>query len=361
MAPAGQMSRYSDKDDPEGAEVAPLVEGKAAAADDKQADSGVMSISKTGLRVLALLAVQNCAKNLIMRAAVKGDADFLYSAAVIGTEGTKLLLSCIFVIATGGSPASIVRYLRLEWKKFALLAVPASIYNFQQTLEYIALRNLDAAIFSIIVQTKLLTTALFSAVLMGKKLRKAQVLSLALLTSGVMLAQLRCGNSEAVAGENRAVGIAASLGIAASSGFAAVYTERVIKARQEPDAARGANFGLAYTQIQLALTSLVIEGAWAAVTDSRNIVEKGLWHGFDAKAMISVLNSALGGLTVAAVLKFADAVLKGYATAISVMLTGVFSTVFFGTSLSTEYYLGMVNVIISVLLYNSKTLNDFAW
>jgi preprotein translocase subunit SecG len=42
-------------------------------------------------------------------------------------------------------------------------------------------------------------------------------------------------------------------------------------------------------------------------------------------------------------------------------LTGVFSMVFFGTSLSTEYYLGMVNVIISVLLYNSKSLGDFAW
>ena len=32
----------------------------------------------TGLKVLILLAVQNCVKNLVMRAAVKGDAHFLY-------------------------------------------------------------------------------------------------------------------------------------------------------------------------------------------------------------------------------------------------------------------------------------------
>ena len=39
------------------------------------------------------LAVQNCSKNLIMRYAVKDKPDFLYSAAVIGSELTKLTLS----------------------------------------------------------------------------------------------------------------------------------------------------------------------------------------------------------------------------------------------------------------------------
>ncbi|EGB02094.1 hypothetical protein AURANDRAFT_9920, partial [Aureococcus anophagefferens] len=82
----------------------------------------------------------------------------------------------------------------------------------------------------------------------------------------------------------------------------------------------------------------------------------GLWYGFDYKAMISVGNSAMGGLTVAAVLKFADAVLKGYATAISVLLTGVMSMLLFGTSLNAEYVLGMVNVLAAVILYNAKNL-----
>ena len=295
-----------------------------------------------------------------MRAAVRGDAHFLYSAAVIGTEGTKCVSSCLYVLATGGSPESIYRYLRLEWRKFALLAVPAGIYNFQQTLEYIALRNLNAALFSVLVQTKLLTTAIFSAALMGKKLRRAQVISLLLLTTGVMLAQLRPDRTDSRNGESATTGVLATLGIALSSGFAAVYTEKVIKAKSRP-VADGAPAGLAYTQIQLAMTSLVIEGAWAACTDSQNILEHGLWYGFDVKAMVSVANSAMGGLTVAAVLKFADAVLKGYATAVSVLLTGVLSMIFFGTTLNIEYCLGMVNVIAAVVLYNAKNLDVNAW
>ena len=66
-------------------------------------------------------------------------------------------------------------------------------------------------------------------------------------------------------------------------------------------------------------------------------------------------------LTVAAVLKYADAVLKGYATAISVLLTGVLSMVLFGTELSVEYALGMTNVLAAVFLYNAQDLEKHAW
>lgn len=326
-------------------------------------------VSSAGLKVLGLLAVQNCAKNLAMRAAVKGDAHFLYSAAVIGTEGTKCILSVLYVLCTGGTLTSISNYLWNERYKFLLLAVPAGIYNFQQTLEYVALKNLNAAIFSVIVQTKLLTTALFSATLLGRKLRKAQVISLALLTSGVMLAQLHSkgGSGEADANMNKVTGVVATIGIAASSGFAAVYTEKVIKAAGRAEASQSSamvprsSSGLAYTQIQLALTSLIIEGAWAAINDAENIRAHGLWYGVDLKAMLSITNSAMGGLTVAGVLKFADAVLKGYATAVSVMLTGILSYLLFGTVLTVEYLLGMVNVVASVILYNAKNLEQHAW
>ena len=85
------------------------------------------------------------------------------------------------------------------------------------------------------------------------------------------------------------------------------------------------------------------------------------WYGFDYKACIAAVNSAAGGLTVAAVLKYADAVLKGYATAISVLLTGVLSMVLFGTELSVEYALGMTNVLAAVFLYNAQDLEKHAW
>jgi UDP-sugar transporter A1/2/3 len=73
-----------------------------------------------------------------------------------------------------------------------------------------------------------------------------------------------------------------------------------------------------------------------------------------------LLNCADSALTTPCdqpVLKFADAVLKGYATAISVILTGVLSMVLFGTKLSVLYLLGIGNVICSVILYSANDLD----
>jgi UDP-sugar transporter A1/2/3 len=146
-------------------------------------------------------------------------------------------------------------------------------------------------------------------------------------------------------------------GIALSSGFASVYTEKVIKAQRNNNVARQ-NYSLAYMQVQLALVSLVIIGLYACIKDYDQIVNGGgLFQNFNIGAFFSIFNSAIGGLIVAAVLKFADAVLKGYATAISVILTGVLSMVMFGTRLPINYFMGIINVVCAVLLYNARDLD----
>lgn len=253
---------------------------------------------------------------------------------------------------------SIFRFLRLDWWNSVLLAVPAAVYNLQQTLEYVALSNLDAAIFSVLVQSKLLFTAVFAVVLMGRKLRKAQVISLVLLTTGVMLANIRTATGGTQDKGDLMTGVMATLGISTASGFAAVYTEKVMKSHRAVPTFDRSQYSLAYMQVQLASMSLLVIGAWAVVRDFEAIVDRGLWHNVNGAAMVAILNSALGGLTVAGVLKFADSVLKGYATAVSVMLTGVLSMFLFGTQLGPTYALGMVNVVLSITLYNVKGLDD---
>lgn len=84
-----------------------------------------------------------------------------------------------------------------------------------------------------------------------------------------------------------------------------------------------------------------------------------MFHNYSYGAFCSSLNSAVGGLIVAAALKHADSVLKGYATAVSVVLTGVSSHFLFGTDLTVFYGMGIVNVIVAVLLYNANNLDDF--
>ena len=164
--------------------------------------------------------------------------------------------------------------------------VPAGIYNAQQMLEFVALSRLEAPVFSVIVQTKLLPTALFSWLVLGRQLRGVQLIALVLLMVGVILAQMRDGQKSHLNHDaETTLGVLATLTIATLSGFAAVYTERVLK--HAPLQAHAANSSdvLPYMQIQMALASLLIIGVFALMSDFPVIVERGLWHGFDGRAV----------------------------------------------------------------------------
>lgn len=315
-------------------------------------------VSRTGLMVLILLAVQNCSKNLIMRSVMKDQPKLLPSAAVMGSEFLKLTCSVLYIVVYEGKPLqSIVQYLKEDHKNTLLVLVPASAYNLQMSLEYVALANLSAAVFSVLVQSKLVFTATFAALILRKQLTYMQVISLILLSVGVVLCNLSPGNSGETTKGTTTTGILATLGIALSSGFASVYTEKVIKAQRRPEKVK--EYGLAYTQVQLASMSLVSIGGYAVLRDWRAILTNGLFHNFTFGAFASVVMSATGGLIVATVLKYADSVLKGYATAMSVVMTGLLSMVLFGTRLSAVYFMGIINVVVAVLLYNGKDLDQF--
>jgi solute carrier family 35 (UDP-sugar transporter), member A1/2/3 len=247
----------------------------------KSPTASTATVSTMGLRVLCLLAFQNCSKNLLVRYVMKDQPKFLTSAAVIGSESTKLSMSIFYILFfEKRSLQSIVDFLRKDWLTTTLVIVPAAAYNLQMTLEYVAMANLDASMFSVLVQTKLVFTAGFAYAVLRKKLKRIQAISLVLLTSGVMLCNLSRMNSFGKDGQDSWMdakmikGISATLGIALSSGFASVYTEKVIKGTNKQLNESAAPPSLAYTQVQLAAMSLVAIGAYAVIMDFRPIVGK---------------------------------------------------------------------------------------
>ena len=61
------------------------------------------------------------------------------------------------------------------------VAVPAFIYTVQNNLLYVSISNLPAAVFQVSYQMKILTTAMFSITMLGKKISKTQWLALLVL------------------------------------------------------------------------------------------------------------------------------------------------------------------------------------
>jgi UDP-sugar transporter A1/2/3 len=81
--------------------------------------------------------------------------------------------------------------------------------------------------------------------------------------------------------------------------------------------------------------------------------EKPFMHGFSSWVWILALLQAGGGLLVAAVIKYADNVLKGLATGVSVVSSTACSMVLFGTPLTMQFMTGAGIILSSVFFFSN--------
>jgi UDP-sugar transporter A1/2/3 len=107
--------------------------------------------------------------------------------------------------------------------------------------------------------------------------------------------------------------------------------------------------------VQLGLFGIVIGLGGCYMNDWGVVSEKGFFHGYNSMVWFVICVQAIGGLIVAAVVKYADNVLKGLATSLSILLSALVSTVLFDFGLTTMFLVGAVAVISAVFLYGMPT------
>ncbi|KAG8790122.1 hypothetical protein FRC16_001019 [Serendipita sp. 398] len=261
-----------------------------------------------------------------------------------------------------------------SWK----LSIPALLYVLQNNLQYVAVSNLDVPTFQVTNQMKILTTAACSVVLLRKRLTLWQWASLALLTTGVAIVQIQA--SMAASGKvSQAVeltpddlggdgdtldpvlevhalhpltGFLAVIAACFTSGLAGVYFEMVLK---------GSKADLWVRNVQLSLWSLVP----ALLTVVIPLIRDGLsvdqmFANFGIWAWCTVLTQVLGGLLTALVIKYADNILKGFATSLSIILSFLASIPIFNQKLTTSFAVGATVVLGATWMYNSPDTKEAA-
>jgi UDP-sugar transporter A1/2/3 len=319
---------------------------------------------------------------------------YLASTAVFAMEATKLAL-CFLVIgwqargAGGGLVSELRAHVLRSPAEVAKLCVPSLLYTVQNNLLYLALTNLDAATYQVCYQLKILTTALFSALLLGRRFSRLKWLSLVLLTAGVAVVQLSGsgdgshpahhhdndaaaadhrqhvagqqqqqeqerhlggGGEEGASGgasgdaQSRLVGLAAVLCAACTSGFAGVWFEKILKGSRTSLWVRNVQMGLPSTAIAL-LT------VWAK--DAAAVRSAGFFQGYNGVVWTVVAVQAVGGLVVAVVVKYADNVLKVFATSFSIVVSCVISALFFDFRPNLEFVAGAGLVVGATVLYSA--------
>jgi UDP-sugar transporter A1/2/3 len=302
---------------------------------------------------LALLVLQNTFLVIFMHYSrtnkAVSDGKLYASSTAVATMEIVKFVSCLAVITVdkssiGGLWSALKEEVISHPMEIVRLSVPSIVYAIQNNLLYFALSHLDAATFQVGYQVKIMTTAVFSVLMLGRSLSSWQWISLVLLTLGVSLAQLSATNKKENQ-ENTVLGIIAVLCAAVTSGFAGVYFEKLLK---------NAGTSLWIRNIQMGIPSMI--AAFLGIYFSGELPQvynSGFFYGYNSIVIIVILLQAVGGLIVAVVVKYADNILKGFAASFSIVTSCILSYFFFDFHPNVEFLFGALLVNVSMYLYST--------
>lgn len=302
-----------------------------------------------------------------------GQQRYFTSTAVLMNEVLKLGLSLTIALydiqrtLPPSTPATVL-FDQLYTSVFSgdgwKLAMPACLYTAQNSLQYLAVSNLDAVHFQILYQLKILTTALFSVLILRRSISTMNWGALFLLTLGVIVVQLpSAGSSYAdisisdsskfafprslhevgqVAEEaaahlskraialvrrsatyegidedlglvptsmNFSLGSLAVLAATVLSGISGVYFEKVLKncSSSTPTTVWTRNVQLSFYSLFPALLIGVV------YKDGGDIARDGFFVGYNSVVWTAIGLQAVGGVLVAMCINYADNIAKVWA------------------------------------------------
>mmetsp|Transcript_145720 Transcript_145720/g.466929 ORF Transcript_145720/g.466929 Transcript_145720/m.466929 type:complete len:387 (+) Transcript_145720:96-1256(+) len=296
---------------------------------------------------LALLIAQTVGFGMTLRyARLCPGPRFSDLSAVICSEFVKLVASCAMIVAesgTNGLAQSLRHMFCDEPRSTALMGIPGVIYAAQNYLYFSGGSNLSVAMYQVAKQTAIPATAVMSVVCLGKHVDAGRWIALLVLTAGVAIITL---HGDTVVSGNLTIGLSCVLVASVCSACASVCTEAMIKSERCTMWERN---------VQLSVFG-ILSGCLCLGTKGMGWFEPDVFFsGYGWQVWALVFIQSLGGLLTAAVLKYADSVMKCVAKATAVVAAATLSRVVFseGPSLDTmQFQVGTIAVVFGATAYS---------
>lgn len=312
--------------------------------------------------ILVSYVAQNVAIVLLMGYSLTREmsSTYLASTAVFSAEVAKMFLNIVLEIRMSSTTTTggLKRVFDELFSKGGLkVLVPAFLYVVQNNLTYVALQHLSVPFYQVAVQGKLLTTAVCSRWLLQTEISTGQYMSLVVLALGVGIVQIS-GLKEATSEESteainnaksQALGMFAVLALCFTSGLAGVYFERMIKQKAETGAQKVSSVYM--RNAQLAGYSMFFALVPIITKDSKEILEKGFFSGYDSVVWLVVIFQATQGLLVSLVMKYADTIMKGFCTSVSIVISTLLSIWLLDAKVNRWFVVGASMVFGATRLY----------
>ncbi|XP_016379174.1 CMP-sialic acid transporter [Sinocyclocheilus rhinocerous] len=300
------------------------------------------------LYCLAVMTLIAAAYTVALRFTRTVSSDLYFSTtAVFLTELIKLLLSLGMLLRESGDwgrcRSVVVSNILRSPVELLKLSVPSVVYAVQNNMAFVALSNLDAAVYQVTYQLKIPCTALCTVLMLSRSLSRLQWFSVFMLCGGVTLVQWTPPQATKVQVEqNPFLGFVAIAVAVLCSGFAGVYFEKVLKS---------SDTSLWVRNIQMYLSGIVVTLIGVFVTDGAQVLEKGFFYGYTPWVCVVIFLASVGGMYTSVVVKYTDNIMKGFSAAAAIVLSTVASVVLFGLQITVAFLGGALLVCVSIYLY----------
>ena len=329
----------------------------------------ISTVLLKGILLTLLVSINTTGVMVARYALTSPSADGLNTnRMILVTEIGKCVASCVCetIITRGRLAESFMNSLSKRPQENLKPAIPALLYLLQNILIYFAVSRVSPPLMKVLLQGKLVTTAIVSYILLGRKYRVQQYFCLFFLTVGVAIVVAEEGSfhdrDTTLPGEGSSLlwGIMAICAACLLGDVAGVYFEMVLKATStvletgQMSPVRTKPISMWIRNMQLAIFTILIlfvQECWSGRFFNIENYKEPYLRGFSGWVWLLIATRVAQSIVITAVLKYADNVLKGIAACLSLCLCAVLSSILFGTLIGSQFWFGSLLVVLSAFVF----------
>ncbi|KAL8034202.1 hypothetical protein ABFX02_12G011900 [Erythranthe guttata] len=290
-----------------------------------------------------LLTLQYGAQPLISKRFTSREV--IVTSSVLACEVVKVVCALVLLAKEG-----TLKKLFKNWTLVGSLTasgLPAAIYALQNSLLQISYKNLDSLTFSMLNQTKLFFTALFTYIILRQKQSIQQIGALFLLIIAASLLSIGEGSSKASASHNPDeilfYGIIPVLVASVLSGLASALCQWASQVKKHASYLMTVEMSI--------IGSLCLLASASKSPDGLAIRKHGFFYGWTPLTWIPVILNAVGGILVGLVTTYAGGVRKGFVIVSALLVTALLQYIFDGKAPSPYCLVALPLVVTSTSIY----------
>ncbi|KAF0683451.1 Aste57867_24485 [Aphanomyces stellatus] len=358
--PRNQCDHLSKTTDADADLTAPLLDHSySIMADAPSSSDGIQDVSKVDdeaytLKAITFLVLLTCQIG-IQPALMKWYAKDATNISL------RIVVVSLLKIAISLAPLLVHGDWRPELKQWSVrvalrtTALPALIYTVQDYLIQTSIVVLDGVTFNVLNQTKIIWTAVFVYLMLGKKQSTIQVLALVVLVASAVVIAATHGSSSrhdlSTHADDllRAAGLTRAMLAAVLSALAGTIIQRALQ--KEARNANVVTIELSVINIFCCFWSYSASEVFLAVEDDSEAAPISMWQGWTVMTFVTLLVQALGGVLVGFVIKYSGNVKKSFAVVGGLLFTAVLESVVNKTEFGLSGYVATILVTLSTVLY----------